>query len=93
MLLVPSAAALSGLVVCPGCRWQDWENIKGGKFGCGLAPLQGVLTNAFLNMKYFQATGLLLASVVGANARTFTVFNACPFTIWYVQAIPLVEIH
>ncbi|KAJ8700880.1 hypothetical protein PTI98_003860 [Pleurotus ostreatus] len=33
-------------------------------------------------MKYFQATGLLLAGVVGANARTFTVFNACPFTIW-----------
>lgn len=45
-------------------------------------------SNASLNMKYFQATGLLLAGVVGANARTFTVFNACPFTIWYVQSTP-----
>ncbi|KAF7426206.1 hypothetical protein PC9H_008573 [Pleurotus ostreatus] len=33
-------------------------------------------------MKYIQATSLLLASALGAQARTFTVTNNCPFTIW-----------
>jgi len=37
-------------------------------------------------MKYL-ASSLALASA--ALARTITVYNACPFTIWYVCVLPL----
>ena len=28
----------------------------------------------------------LAIAVTGASARTFTVYNNCPFTIWYVPS-------
>jgi hypothetical protein len=39
-------------------------------------------------MKYLLVSSLALVS--GALAqRTITVYNACPFTIWYVHHLPL----
>jgi hypothetical protein len=44
---------------------------------------------ASLNMKYLlAATSLALASTALAQ-RTITVYNACPFTIWYVMCFLL----
>ena len=37
-------------------------------------------------MKYLVSP-LILASVALAQ-RTITVYNACPFTIWYVHVLP-----
>ena len=34
-----------------------------------------------------------LAFVANASARTFTVYNNCPFTIWYVPNFLLPAIH
>jgi len=39
-------------------------------------------------MKYLLVSFLALASGVLAQ-RTVTVYNACPFTIWYVHISPL----
>jgi hypothetical protein len=44
-------------------------------------------------MKYlFAASSLALASTALAQ-RTITVYNACPFTIWYVHILPIVGIN
>jgi len=44
-------------------------------------------------MKYLlTASSLALASTALAQ-RTITVYNACPFTIWYVHVLPIVDIN
>lgn len=57
------------------------RDINGLSMGCGLCsefPLD-ILMKAFL-----LTSGL--ASISLASARTFTVYNGCPFTIWYVPS-------
>ena len=41
-------------------------------------------------MKSFAAA-IALTFVTGATARTFTVYNNCPFTIWCVSPFHIVK--
>lgn len=44
-------------------------------------------------MKSFVAAAVTLALASGAAARRFTVYNNCPFTIWYVSSLFTVMMH
>lgn len=45
------------------------------------------------NMKYFLAASSLALASTALAQRTITVYNACPFTIWYVHVLPIVCIN
>jgi hypothetical protein len=47
------------------------------------------LTASF-NMKYLLAASSLTLASTALAQRTITVYNACPFTIWYVHVLPIV---
>lgn len=47
-------------------------------------PILLTHTYSLFRMKSIIAASLVFAASAAAD-RTFTVYNACPFTIWYVQ--------
>ena len=65
---------------------RESRGTKGGNIDRGLQWTSSPLfcySQLTVTMKSFTAAAAL-AFVSGAAARTFTVYNNCPFTIWYV---------